>query len=126
MKDIEIARKYFELVSKFVSHRVSASDFEEHFTAEFLNEPGEVMSDTLYLILEDLFEHVDCFCYELLPEEETAWEISEPTLRKQANETLQYLRKYWAGLPIDTTLLKERVGIWWENLGERTSKESYN
>jgi hypothetical protein len=116
MSDQHLAEKYHGLISDFLAGRISASEFETRYLDEFKNEPGGVMSDVLYLILEDMFENVDRYWHECTPDQETDFEISEPTLRKYAQEALQYLKDYLQGRPVDVSKLKERVTIWWENI----------
>lgn len=115
MSDQHLAEKYHRLISDFLAGCISTTEFEAHYLDEFNNEQGGVMSDTLYLILEDMFENVDRYWHECTPANETDFEISEPTLRKYAQETLLYLKDYLQGRPVDVSKLKKRVTIWWEN-----------
>lgn len=116
MKDFQLAQKYHMMIENYVSGELTALEFEALYLEEFLSEPGGAMSETLYLILEDMFEVVDQFWDQCKPQDETDSIISEPTLYKHAQEILCYLTNYLNEKSIDTTPLRKRVTIWWENV----------
>jgi hypothetical protein len=71
----------------FINEVITVEDFESEYLITFKNET-ESMGDTLFEILNGVFEAVDCYWHECLPGQETAFEISEQQLRKEVSETL--------------------------------------
>jgi hypothetical protein len=87
-----LANKYERLMVDFINEVITVEDFEREYLNTFKNE-SESMNDTLFEILNGVFEAVDCYWYECLPGQETAFEISEQQLRKEVSEALVRLNK---------------------------------
>ncbi|MGD7054245.1 colicin immunity domain-containing protein [Sutcliffiella horikoshii] len=81
------AYKYKKLIEDFIDGVISVEDFERDYLKTFKNET-ERMDNTLFEILNGVFEAVDCYWHECLPGQETAFEISEQQLRKEVSEAL--------------------------------------
>lgn len=79
------AYKYKSLMEDFINEVITVNDFEREYLITFKNET-ERMGNTLFEILNGVFEAVDCYWHECLPGQETAFEISEQQLRKEVNE----------------------------------------
>lgn len=76
----------------FINKLITVEDFERDYLNTFKNET-ERMDNTLFEILNGVFESVDCYWHECLPGQETAFEISEQQLRKEVSEALVKLIK---------------------------------
>jgi hypothetical protein len=81
------AYKYKRLMEDFINEIITVEDFERDYLRTFKNET-ERMDNTLFEILNGVFEAVDCYWHECLPGQETAFEISEKQLRKEVSEAL--------------------------------------
>ncbi len=79
--------KYKKLIEDFINEVISVEEFERTYLKTFKNET-ERMDNTLFEILNGVFEAVDCYWHECLPGQETAFEISEKQLRKEVSEAL--------------------------------------
>jgi hypothetical protein len=84
------AYKYKKLMEDFIDEVITVEDFERDYLKTFKNET-ERMDNTLFEILNGVFEAVDCYWHECLPGQETAFEISEKQLRKEVSEALDKL-----------------------------------
>jgi hypothetical protein len=84
--------EYEALIRSFLNHELSPDLFEQRYLAAFKAEPGG-MDEALYQILETLFESVDAYWPECQPGEETAFQISEAQLRRDAAQTLSRLEQ---------------------------------
>ncbi|WHY93132.1 colicin immunity domain-containing protein [Neobacillus cucumis] len=82
--------KYKKLMKDFIDQVITVEDFEREYLKTFKNET-ERMDNTLFEILNGVFEAVDCYWHECLPGQETAFEISEQQLRKEVSEALDKL-----------------------------------
>ncbi|WHY84643.1 colicin immunity domain-containing protein [Neobacillus novalis] len=87
------AYKYKRLMEDFINEEITVKDFERGYLNTFKNET-ERMDNTLFEILNGVFEAVDCYWHECLPGEETAFEISEQQLRKEVSEALVKLNSF--------------------------------
>nr|WP_232337105.1 colicin immunity domain-containing protein [Lysinibacillus timonensis] len=83
---IEI-HKYKKLIDDFINEVITVEEFERDYLTTFKNETNE-MGTALFLILNSVFESVDCYWHECLPGQETSFEISEQQLRKEVSEAL--------------------------------------
>jgi Bacterial self-protective colicin-like immunity len=81
------AYKYKRLMEDFINEVITVEDFESDYLNTFKNET-ERMDNTLFEILNGVFEAVDCYWHECLPGQETAFEISEQQLRIEVSEAL--------------------------------------
>ncbi|WP_252504013.1 colicin immunity domain-containing protein [Sporosarcina sp. Marseille-Q4943] len=81
------AYKYKRLMEDFINEIIPVEDFERDYLYTFKNET-ERMGNTLFEILNEVFESVDCYWHECLPGQETAFEISEQQLRKEVSDAL--------------------------------------
>ncbi|WP_100404299.1 colicin immunity domain-containing protein [Bacillus solitudinis] len=79
--------RYKRLIEDFLNEVISVEDFEHNYLSTFKKET-ERMDNTLFHILNGVFEAVDCYWRECLPGQETAFEISEQQLRKEVREAL--------------------------------------
>lgn len=79
--------KYKALMEGFINMDISVEDFERDYLYSFKNET-EIMEDTIFEVLNTVFEAVDCYWCECLPGQETAFEISEQQLRKEVSNAL--------------------------------------
>ncbi|GIN86756.1 hypothetical protein J6TS2_31420 [Heyndrickxia sporothermodurans] len=79
--------KYKRLMEDFINEVITVEDFERDYLNMFKN-VTEKLDNTLFEILNGVFEAVDCYWHECLPGQETAFEISEQQLRKEVNEAL--------------------------------------
>jgi Bacterial self-protective colicin-like immunity len=85
-----IREKYVNLIQDFLDRRMLVEDFEQKFLKEFKSET--VSSDfELSSILDRLFCSVDCYWAGCDEGEESAFEISESKLRKDAAIALKAL-----------------------------------
>lgn len=91
--DIGMPIVYVQLIEGFLNGSVSVEAFEERFLSLFKAEP-KGLDEPIYEILNKLFTDVDCYSAECLPGAETAWEISEVQLRREAARALEQLRDY--------------------------------
>jgi hypothetical protein len=87
-----VAYKYKKLMEDFINEVIPVKDFERQYLKIFKNETVR-MNDTLFEILNGVFEAVDCYWHECQPGQETAFEISEQQLRKEVNEAIVKLNK---------------------------------
>ncbi|MEH7484842.1 colicin immunity domain-containing protein [Neobacillus drentensis] len=108
------AYKYKSLMEDFINEVITVDDFEREYLITFKNET-ERMGNTLFEILNGVFEAVDCYWYECLPGQETAFEISEQQLRKEVNEALVKLNSLLKNLKIFSTngVLMLKMGWLW-------------
>jgi hypothetical protein len=85
-----IREKYVNLIQDFLDCRMLVEDFEQKFLKEF---KAETASSDIELssILDHLFGLVDCYWAGCNEEEESAFEISESKLRKDAAIALKAL-----------------------------------
>ncbi len=81
---------YRDLIQAFLDQNLSIEEFEKQYLAAFKAEPGG-MDRRLYEILEDLFEDVDAYSPLWSPADENWYRITEPTLRKEAQNALHEL-----------------------------------
>lgn len=81
------AYKYKRLMEDFINEIITVEDFERDYLYTFKNET-ERMGNTLFEILNGVFEAVDCYWHECLPGQETAFVISEQQLRKEVSGAL--------------------------------------
>jgi hypothetical protein len=81
------AYKYKKLMEDFINEVITVEDFESDYLNTFKNET-ERMDNTLFEILNGVFEAVDCYWHECLPGQETAFEISEQQLRIEVSKAL--------------------------------------
>jgi hypothetical protein len=79
--------KYKRLMEDFINEVITVEDFESDYLNTFKNET-ERMDNTLFEILNGVFEAVDCYWHECLPGQETAFEISEQQLRIEVSKAL--------------------------------------
>jgi hypothetical protein len=96
------AEQYRAMISSFVGGHMPADRFEREFLEAFLDEPAD-MDDELFRILDELFGAVDAYWPECGPGEETAFVISEDTLRHQAEGALERLNRYLDRNPVGRT-----------------------
>lgn len=80
-------QKYRNMIQAFLEAELSAIEFKRRYLTTFLAEPGGMEADLFY-ILEDLFEDVDAYSPSWRPEDENWYRITEPTLRKEAQDAL--------------------------------------
>lgn len=76
----------------FLEEKMSASEFQTQYLKKF-KEWDDRMRETLFDILNGVFESADCYLQECLPGQETTFEISEQQLRYEVNEALIKLNK---------------------------------
>ncbi|MED0668189.1 colicin immunity domain-containing protein [Bacillus badius] len=81
------AYRYKRLMEDFIDEVITVEDFEDAYLNGFKNET-ERIDDTLFDILNGIFEAIDCYWHECLLRQETAFEISEQQLRKEVSEAL--------------------------------------
>ena len=84
------AQEYISLIDAFLNHELAAEDFAVRFqkalsTDDWLDRP-------LFLILQDLFEDAEAYDPMWTPEEENVFQITEPTLRREATDARMKLR----------------------------------
>ena len=84
--------EYRQLISDFLRDQISAEEFEQTYLDQLLSEPGG-MDHVVYEILQKLFEAVDAYWKDASPDEETAFIISEESLRKDARNALDRLNE---------------------------------
>jgi hypothetical protein len=87
------AKRYRALISAFVAGSISVAAFDEQFLRTFKSEP-EGMDGELFGILDRLFGAVDAYWHECNPGEESAFLISEATLRREATVALERLDRF--------------------------------
>ena len=85
-----LIKKYADLIRSFLEGAISVDEFERMYLKEFKAET-ENLDSRLFIILNDLFISVDCYWHECQEGQETAFEISETQLRKDAATTLHEL-----------------------------------
>jgi hypothetical protein len=83
---------YETLIESFVAKRLSAGEFEKRYLKAFKSEPGG-METKVFEILEKLFSDVDSYSPDCQEGKESAFEISEVELRRQAAKALNDLRR---------------------------------
>ncbi|KZN98585.1 colicin immunity domain-containing protein [Pseudobacillus badius] len=81
------AYRYKRLMEDFIDEVITVEGFEDAYLNGFKNEI-ERIDDTLFDILNGIFEAIDCYWHECLPGQEIAFEISEQQLRKEVSEAL--------------------------------------
>lgn len=84
--------KYKKLMVDFLEEKMSADEFQTRYLRNFI-EWNDRMGETLFEILNGVFESADCYWHECLPGQETSFEISEQQLRYEVNEALIKLNK---------------------------------
>jgi self-protective colicin-like immunity protein len=87
------------MISAYLTGLLSVDAFEREFLRAFKAEPAG-MDDELFHILDKLFGAVDAYWSECKPGEETAFRISEDSLRREAEEALERLNRYLRRNPI--------------------------
>jgi Bacterial self-protective colicin-like immunity len=80
----DVLAKYKALISGFIHHDTSASDFESGYLKMF-KEETEIFGQDVFDILEDLFTSADGY-------------VADPELRKELLASNPDLRKYGQGL----------------------------
>ena len=83
---------YEALIEAFLTKRISAGEFEGRFLKAFKAEPGG-MDTKVFAVLDKLFSDVDAYSPDCPDGKETALEISEAELRRQAAKALDRLRQ---------------------------------
>ena len=81
---------YLEMISDFVSGRISASEFEIAYLERFKNE-SSILPEQAFLILDGLFADVDAYCAD--PELRDADELDEEQLRDRCKLALEKLEE---------------------------------
>lgn len=84
--------KYKKLMVDFLEEKMSASEFQTQYLKKFI-EWNDNMDDSLFEILNGVFESADCYWQECLLGQETPFEISEKQLRYEVNDALIKLNK---------------------------------
>jgi Bacterial self-protective colicin-like immunity len=82
--------EYQELIQTFVDQTLSIQDFEARYLEAFKSQP-EGMHPKLFAVLDQFFADVDAYSPNCLPGEETAFCISESSLRQRAIDALKQL-----------------------------------
>jgi hypothetical protein len=82
--------EYQELIQTFVDRTLTVSDFEARYLEAFKAQP-QGMHPGLFAILDSLFADVDAYSDSCLPCEESAFCISESSLRQRASDALKHL-----------------------------------
>ena len=85
-----ILQKYTRLIQDFLDERISVEEFEKIYLSEFKAEKIMIES-SLFRILDRLFASVDCYWSGCAEGQESAFEISEVQLRKDAMNALKAL-----------------------------------
>ena len=85
-----LIKKYADIIQSFLEGTVSVDEFERTYLKEFKAETGKLDS-RLFNTLNELFISVDCYWHECQEGQETAFEISEAQLRKDAATALSEL-----------------------------------
>jgi Bacterial self-protective colicin-like immunity len=85
-----ITTEYQELIRAFVNETLAIPDFEAQYLEAFKAQP-QGMHPKLFTILDRLFADVDAYSPDCPPDEESAFCISESSLRQRANTALQQL-----------------------------------
>lgn len=87
--------KYKKLMVDFLEEKMSADEFQTQYLKKFIEwgDEDDRMDDTLFEILNGVFESADCYWHECLPGQETSSEISEQQLKYEVNEALIKLNK---------------------------------
>jgi Bacterial self-protective colicin-like immunity len=88
-----IAQRYKTLIEDYLNNAVDADELTARFYDYFYGE-DEGLDKELFLILNDIFESLDCYMPGTLPEQETDTRINETTLRKELGEELRRLDGY--------------------------------
>jgi hypothetical protein len=86
-------KDYRKLIYDFLENKISVDAFEAQYLANFKAEPVG-MDSFLFEVLETLFEAVDSYWHECLPENETVFMISEKSLRQEATTALRVIDRY--------------------------------
>ncbi|WP_139993290.1 colicin immunity domain-containing protein [Kurthia sp. Dielmo] len=84
--------KYKKLIVDFLEERMSANEFQTQYLKKF-KEGNDCMDESLFEILNGVFESADCYWHECLPGQETPFEISEQQLRYEVHDALIKLNK---------------------------------
>jgi len=87
MNDYNI-KKYINLLTLFVTGKISAVAFEHRYLELFKND-STIYSETLFLILDKLFGDVDAFCADSTLRDE--FDLDEKQLRQACIQTLAKL-----------------------------------
>ncbi len=85
-----LREKYIRLIRGFVEGEMSVKEFEQTYLTEFKAET-EIVDDELFNILDRLFACVDSYWPGCQEGQETAFEISEAHLRRDAAAALAKL-----------------------------------
>ncbi len=83
--------EYAELIQAFLNSKILIQDFEKKYMQIFLNETRE-MEQNIFLILDKFFADVECYDASINSHTEDDFNITEATLRKRAEETLEKLK----------------------------------
>ncbi|KAA3646666.1 MAG: hypothetical protein DWQ07_10690 [Chloroflexi bacterium] len=83
---------YIELIRKFIDKKMSTVEFKRTFFQTFKNEP-KGMEKEQFLILDRFFVALDAYWEGWEEDQENPWGITEDTLRKEAQDTLDRLLK---------------------------------
>ncbi len=84
---------YLALIDRFLGGSITVEEFEKTFLTSFKAEPAS-LDNELYEILDKLFGAVDSYWHECELGSETAFEISEVTLREEAADALAQLEQH--------------------------------
>lgn len=84
---------YVVIIQDYIDNKVSTAVFERQFMKMYLSDPT-IPGPYLFKILDGFFSDVDSYDPDCTPEEENQFRISESTLRRQAQKTLDALRDY--------------------------------
>ncbi len=82
--------EYQQLIQAFVNQTLTVQSFETHYLEAFKSQP-QGMHPRLFAILDQLFADVDAYSASCLPGEESAFCISESSLRQRASDALKQL-----------------------------------
>lgn len=74
--------EYKKLMKDFLDKRITVKEFENAYL-NTMKQENKTLDDEFFIIINDVFEAVDCYWHECHPGEETRFEISEQQLRKE-------------------------------------------
>ena len=84
-------KEYYCLLRKFLDSNISIDEFVYLYSSTLRNETRQ-MDREVFAVLEDLFEDVDAYVPELLPEKETSLAITKDTLIVEINIAFEKLK----------------------------------
>lgn len=107
---------YKDLMYAFLEDKISVDEFQTIYFVAVKNDKS-VWVEPVHQAIQGVFSSLDAYCEDCTPEEEDAFTITEPTLRKEVAEAVEnldtFLREYTGSYLLErkSTFNKQMVQV---------------